>query len=111
MVAPALAGIHHVFTSSAEACHNCSGHAESAHLISDTTSITSILLDYTHAKVKEATKTTPAEYELPSMAPEHVVPFLIKKLKWRVVDVSQQSLHGRNVGNVDMLIQRSTEIW
>jgi tyrosinase len=72
---PSFAGLNHVFTSPTEICDNC-GLAEQQHkLISSTSPITSMLLDYAETG------------QLASLRPEHVKPFLIKKLKWRVVAV------------------------
>jgi hypothetical protein len=73
---PSFAGLNHNFAAPVQACDNCGVHADGAHLVTDTTPITSTLLDYVEMLVLE------------SMRPEHVRPFLIKNLKWRVVTVS-----------------------
>lgn len=72
---PALAGMVHNFAAPVEACDNCGHQEEQAHVVTDTAPITPILKDYVRIG------------ELQSLAPEHVEPFLIKKLKWRVVTV------------------------
>ena len=76
MMAPTFAGLNHVFAAPTEACDNCMEQEGVAHIIRSTSPITSMLLDYVQAGVLE------------SMQPEHVHPFLVKNLKWRVVTVS-----------------------
>jgi len=80
MVTPTLAGLSHVFAAPVEACDNCGRHEQQAVLVSNTTPITSMLLDYMEIG------------ELQSLHPEHVKPFLIERLKWRVVTVSVRLL-------------------
>ena len=76
MMAPTFAGLNHVFAAPVEACDNCGTQEGVAHMVRSTSPITSMLLDYVQAGV------------LGSMRPEHVHPFLVKNLKWRVVTVS-----------------------
>jgi len=74
-LAPTFVGNTHVFTAPVEACDNCGRQQEQATLVTNTTPFTAMLLDY------EATGS------LDSLRPEHVKPFLVKNLKWRVVGV------------------------
>ena len=61
---------------STEACEACASHDEDKVVVTDTTNITSILANYITAG------------ELKSLESVDVVPFLTKRLKWRVVTVS-----------------------
>lgn len=76
MLQGTLAGINHVFAAPIEACDNCGLQEEQAHIVTSTSAITSLLLDY----VKLG--------ELNSLEAEDVKPFLIARLKWRVLTVS-----------------------
>lgn len=80
MLSPAFVGNTHVFSAPVEACDNCGMQSQQAQLVSNTTPLTDQLLDYV------------ASGYLESMRPEHVNPFLIKNLKWRVIAVSFQFL-------------------
>lgn len=73
---PGLAGVTHVFAAPVEACDNCGSQAEQAHLVTSTSAITSLLLDYVESG------------KLASMEARDVEPFLVKNLKWRVQTVS-----------------------
>lgn len=72
---PGFAGVSHIFTAPREACDNCGRQEEQALLVTSTTPITSLLLDYVEAG------------QLGSMDPHDVEPFLVGKLKWRVQSV------------------------
>ena len=76
MVAPTKAGLSHIFAAPAEACDNCGRQRLQAHLVTSTAPITPMLLDY--VKIGE----------LADLSPEKVKGFLVKMLKWRVIDVS-----------------------
>lgn len=76
MLDPAFAGLSTVFTAPAEACVNCAEQSADNVKVTATAPITSMLLDYVITGA------------LPSMKAEHVEPFLIKHLKWIVVEVS-----------------------
>jgi hypothetical protein len=76
MMAPTFAGLNHVFAAPVEACDNCASQDQASELVRSTSPITSILFDYVNAGTLGSTR------------PEHVVPFLVKNLKWRVVTVS-----------------------
>lgn len=73
---PGFVGVSHIFTAPTEACDNCGRQEEQAKLVTSTTAITSLLLDYANAG------------QLGSLNPEDVEPFLVKNLKWRVQTVS-----------------------
>ena len=85
-VNPYLAGINHIFAAPREVCDNCGQQDAAGHLASDTVPITPLLLDYMNNGTLE------------SMRAEHVRPFLVKYLRWRVVYVSLIVLHGDNMG-------------
>jgi tyrosinase len=72
---PAFAGLDHIFTSPMEICDSCGNQDVQDVIVSGTTPITSILLDYVGIGA------------LDSMKSQHVVPFLVKNLKWRIVVV------------------------
>jgi tyrosinase len=74
-LAPTFVGETHVFTAPIEACDNCGRQEEQATLVTSTTPFTAMLLDYEALGV------------LDSLRPEHVKPFLVKNLRWRVVGV------------------------
>lgn len=77
-VSPFLAGFNHIFTAPREACDNCANLEAAGQLATDTSLITPLLLDYLNLP----------DNDLESLRPEHVQPFLIKYLRWRVVYVS-----------------------
>ncbi|KAH7403824.1 hypothetical protein BKA64DRAFT_461089 [Cadophora sp. MPI-SDFR-AT-0126] len=72
---PYLAGINHVFAAPREVCSNCGDLEAAGQLASDTSPITPLLLDYVDIP----------DNGLESLRPEHVKPFLVKYLRWRVV--------------------------
>jgi tyrosinase len=74
---PFLAGINHMFVASSRACDNCGNLEALGHMSSDTTPITPLLLTYLDLE----------DNGLESLRPEHVKPFLVKYLRWRVVFV------------------------
>lgn len=73
---PGFVGVSHIFASPKEACDNCGRQDQQAKIVTSTTPITSLLLDY--VKIGK----------LQSLDPEEVKPFLVKKLKWRIQTVS-----------------------
>ena len=77
---PSLAGITHVFAAPEQFCDNCGLQAQQTATTKNTVEVTSLLQDYV------------ATGALPSLKPEHVKPFLVEGLKWRVVSVSRTSL-------------------
>ena len=74
--AASLAGIAHFFVSPSQACDNCNRIGQAGAQVSNTTAITPILGDYVRLG------------QLQSLEPEHVVPFLVKEIQWRVTKVS-----------------------
>lgn len=72
---PTLAATNSVFAAPTEACDNCGLQDEQALLVTDTTDITPMLLDFKKTN------------QLVDLSKEHVVPFLKERLKWRVVTV------------------------
>jgi tyrosinase len=76
MAQPTLAGLSHNFTAPVELCDNCGRQDQQALLVADTAPITPMLQDY----VKLG--------QLQNLTPEHVRPFLVKNLKWRITTVS-----------------------
>lgn len=78
LIQPTNAGINYVFAASREACDNCGQQDDDQVLVGDTKIITPMLMDYI-LKDNEP---------LQDLTPEHVVPFLVKNLKWRIVAVS-----------------------
>lgn len=79
--APTLAGSTYIFSSPKEACDKCEIQQEHGHLVSDTTPITPILMDYVKVGL------------LTSLEPEHVKPFLTDRLRWRVQTVCYTSFN------------------
>ena len=75
-MAPTLAGSTYIFAAPTDICDNCGVQSEQAHLVTDTTSLTGMLMDY--IKIGE----------LASIEPKDVKPFLVDRLRWRVVTVS-----------------------
>jgi tyrosinase len=75
-LSPYLAGINHIFASPREVCDNCGAQDVTGSLASDTVPISPLLLDYMN------------KGQLQSMRAEHVRPFLVDYLRWRVVHVS-----------------------
>ena len=77
-IAPTLAGSTYIFSAPVEICDNCGIQKEQAHLVTDTTSLTGLLMDY----VKTG--------DLVSLEPDAVKPFLVDRLRWRVRTVSHK---------------------
>lgn len=73
---PGFAGVTHVFASPTEVCDNCGKQEHQAHLVTSTSPITSLLIDYVE------------KGQMASMEAQDVEPFLVKNLKWRVQTVS-----------------------
>jgi tyrosinase len=73
--APTLAGYTYIFASAPEDCTNCATQANSHLKITGTSAITPILKDY--VKIGQ----------LESLDATHVKPFLIDRLRWRIVTV------------------------
>ena len=86
--APTKAGMSYIFTAPVEACDNCGKQDQQATLVQGTTALTPILMDYVQIG------------ELESLSPDHVKPFLIKNLKWRVVTFDQEQKDPRHVAGL-----------
>ncbi|KAM5523936.1 Tyrosinase 5 [Fusarium oxysporum f. sp. phaseoli] len=82
---PGFVGVSHIFTSRTETCNNCARQEEEVQLVTSTTPITSLLLDYANSG------------KLGSMSPEDVEPFLVKNLKWRVQTVGGEVIDPRDL--------------
>ncbi|OCL09432.1 Di-copper centre-containing protein [Glonium stellatum] len=87
---PTLAGSATVFAAPVEACDNCGRQEEQAVLVTDTSDITPMLLDYQ------------AVGELQSLSAEHVVQFLKDRLKWRVVKATGAKVDPRSIGSLKL---------
>lgn len=79
---PYLVGMHHIFAAPVGECSNCADAEATGRLSVDTTPITPRLLFY-----REDVDGNGVE----SLRPEHIKPFLVKYLRWRVVFVSPPS--------------------
>jgi len=66
----------HIFAAPVELCDNCGRQEQQAQIVSNTSAITSMLLDFIEIG------------ELADLEAESVVPFLKKRLRWRVTTVS-----------------------
>jgi len=75
-LAPTLAGMTHIFAAPVELCDNCGRQEQQAQIVTNTSPITSMLLDFVEIG------------ELADLEAENVVPFLKKRLRWRVTTVS-----------------------
>lgn len=73
---PGFAGVSHILAAPANVCDNCASQEEQRQLVTSTTPITSLLLDYAQIG------------KLSNMDEDNVKEFLIKNLKWRVQTVS-----------------------
>ena len=78
---PGFVGITYVFAAPKDACDHCGKQEEQAQLVTSTSPITSLLLDYVQID------------KLKSMDAEDVKPFLIENLKWRAQTVSRVVSH------------------
>jgi hypothetical protein len=73
---PSLAGFSFNLSGSAESCQNCANHAQQRLMVTNTEMITPMLIDYIIV------------HKLASLDPKDVKPFLIDRLRWRIVAVS-----------------------
>ncbi|KAG8355486.1 hypothetical protein FVEN_g6792 [Fusarium venenatum] len=80
---PGFVGMSHILAAPREACENCARQDDEAQLVTSTTPITSLLLDYSQIG------------KLSSMEADDVKQFLIKNLKWRVQTVAGEILDPR----------------
>lgn len=70
----------HIFAAPVEMCDNCGRQEEQAQIVTNTSAITSMLLDFVEIG------------ELENLEAEKVVPFLKNRLRWRVTTVSDSEL-------------------
>ncbi|KAF5983153.1 tyrosinase precursor (monophenol monooxygenase) [Fusarium bulbicola] len=82
---PGFVGVSHIFTSSSEICENCADQERQVQLVTSTTPMTSLLLDYVKTR------------QLGSLAPEDVERFLIDNLKWRVQTIDGKVIDPRDL--------------
>ncbi|KAF5719305.1 tyrosinase precursor (monophenol monooxygenase) [Fusarium globosum] len=82
---PGFAGLSHILAAPASVCENCANQEEQAQLVTSTTPITSLLLDYAQIG------------KLSNMEEENVKKFLIDNLKWRAQTVAGEVLNPRDM--------------
>ncbi|OAP60301.1 hypothetical protein AYL99_05303 [Fonsecaea erecta] len=92
VASPYLAGINHIFAAPREVCDNCGQQDAAGVLASDTVPITPLLLDYVGVGTLE------------SMRAEHVRPFLVKYLRWRVVYAGISRADPRQMPNFEVSV-------
>ncbi|KAF5583284.1 tyrosinase precursor (monophenol monooxygenase) [Fusarium pseudoanthophilum] len=82
---PGFAGLSHILAAPASVCENCASQEEQAQLVTSTTAITSLLLDYVQIG------------KLEDMEEESVKKFLINNLKWRAQTIAGEVLNPRDM--------------
>ncbi|OBS26116.1 hypothetical protein FPOA_00059 [Fusarium poae] len=82
---PGFVGMSHILAAPREICENCARQDDEAQLVTSTTAITSLLLDYLQIG------------RLSSMEADDVKQFLIDNLKWRVQTETGEVLDPRNM--------------
>ncbi|CVL03756.1 related to tyrosinase precursor (monophenol monooxygenase) [Fusarium mangiferae] len=82
---PGFVGISHILAAPTDVCENCARQDNQGQLVTSTTPITSMLLDYVQIG------------KLSSMEENDVKQFLIKNLKWRVQTVVGEVLDPRHM--------------
>lgn len=82
---PGFVGAAHVFTSPPAICDNCARHEEQKSLVTYTVAMASLLYDYVKTQ------------QLASLNEADVVPFLVKKLKWKVQSVNGTVIDPRDL--------------
>ncbi|KAF5591026.1 tyrosinase precursor (monophenol monooxygenase) [Fusarium subglutinans] len=82
---PGFAGLSHILAAPANVCDNCASQEEQGQLVTSTTAITSLLLDYVQIG------------KLSSMGEDDVKKFLIENLKWRVQTIAGEVLNPRDM--------------
>ena len=102
---PTMAGLTHIFTAPREACDACAygadhSTAEAGPVIATSTSpITPMLRDYIQIG------------ELEGLALEQVVPFLTKKLYWRVVGINLQPYDPAHVNALKISVSSTVSVY
>ncbi|KAF5633744.1 tyrosinase precursor (monophenol monooxygenase) [Fusarium sp. NRRL 25303] len=84
---PGFVGMSHILAAAGNICENCASQEEQQQLVTSTTPITSLLLDYVQIG------------KLSSMGEDDVKKFLIDNLKWRVQTVAGEVLNPRDMAN------------
>ncbi|RBQ80962.1 hypothetical protein FVER14953_10660 [Fusarium verticillioides] len=82
---PGFAGLSHILAAPTNVCDNCANQGEQGQLVTSTTAMTSLLLDYVQIG------------KLNSMGEDDVKKFLIDNLKWRVQTISGEVLNPRDM--------------
>ncbi|KAF5635886.1 tyrosinase precursor (monophenol monooxygenase) [Fusarium sp. NRRL 52700] len=82
---PGFAGLSHILAAPTNVCDNCASQQEQGQLVTSTTAITSLLLDYVQVG------------KLNSMEEDDVKKFLIENLKWRVQTIVGEVLNPRDM--------------
>ncbi|KAF5693620.1 tyrosinase precursor (monophenol monooxygenase) [Fusarium denticulatum] len=82
---PGFAGLSHILAAPASVCENCANQEEQAQLVTSTTAITSLLLDYVQIG------------KLSNMEEDSVKKFLVDNLKWRAQTVAGEVLNPRDM--------------
>ncbi|KAF5690448.1 tyrosinase precursor (monophenol monooxygenase) [Fusarium circinatum] len=82
---PGFAGLSHILAAPPSVCANCANHQKQAKLVTSTTPITSLLLDYVQIG------------KLSNMEEENVKKFLIDNLKWRAQTIAGEVLNPRDM--------------
>ncbi|KAI9692221.1 MAG: hypothetical protein M1822_006451 [Bathelium mastoideum] len=83
IVAPTLAGISYNFAGHEEACSDCARHASEKLKVTGTTYLNPQLADYVRIG------------ELRSLDPEDIKPFLVNRLKWRILTANGKEVNPR----------------
>ncbi|KAK7753914.1 hypothetical protein SLS62_004012 [Diatrype stigma] len=94
-LAPTLAGMNHVFAAPTQLCDNCGRQDEQGLIVTNTVAITSVLLDFIEVG------------ELGGLEREDVIPFLQKRLKWRILTINGQLEDPRRLAEKDFKINVS----
>ena len=81
MSLPSYVGVVHIFAAPRSACDNCGQQAEQSDRVTNTISMTSLLLDYVETG------------SLASMEPEDVKPFLVENLRWKIRKAGDATEH------------------
>ncbi|KAF5723958.1 tyrosinase precursor (monophenol monooxygenase) [Fusarium mundagurra] len=94
---PGFVGVSHILAAPKSICENCASQDETKQLVTSTTPITSLLLDYVQIG------------KLSNMEEDNVKQFLIDNLKWRVQTVAGEVLDPRHMAknhNFNLSISR-----
>lgn len=96
--APDLVGLTHILTSPVESCSNCDEQSREHLVTRNAMFMTSQLHDY--VKIYQLQSESDANPEgLESLRPEHVVPFLKERLRWRIITAKGRPHDPRALSN------------